>query len=407
MAEFSYRGRDASGELVTGAIEAGTERAAADTLIRRGVTPLTIQPKQQAAHPARAGLSLFAEKITADDLIVFTRQMYSLTKAGIPLLRAIEGLAQNSPKKRLRVVLTDVVEQLERGRELSAALAAYPKVFPRVMVAVIHVGENTGQLETSFEQLSEYFSREQSTAKQVKSALRYPMFIVSALVIAMFILNIWVIPVFANMFSQFNAELPLPTRILIGTSNFFVTWWPLLLAVLAGMIFVFKSYTQSLTGRERWDRFKTRMPIFGDIVLRSLLSRFSRSFSVMLRAGVPLTQSLHLVADAVDNYWMQARVEDMRRTIEKGEGLTRAAQASGLFTPLVMQMISVGEETGRVDELLKEVADYYEREVDYDLQSLTARIEPILLVLVAAMVAVMALGIFTPMIGMMDAYKGR
>ncbi|CAB0150568.1 Type II secretion system protein F [Pseudidiomarina piscicola] len=406
MAEFSYRGRDAAGELVTGALEANSERAAADTLIRRGVTPLTIQQRQAEAK-SESNFNLFAEKVNRDDLIVFTRQMYSLTKAGIPLLRAIQGLAENSPKKRMRSVLSDVVEQLERGRELSVAMGAHPKVFPRLLVAIVHVGENTGQLEEAFEQLSDYLSKEEETRKQVKAALRYPMFIVTALVVAMFILNIWVIPTFARMFEQFNAELPLPTRILLGVSDFFVSWWPLMLVAIAALIFGVNRFRTSEQGRLHWDRWKTRLPIFGDIVFRSLLSRFSRSFAVMLRAGVPLTQSLHLVADAVDNYWMHDRIEEMRRTIEKGEGLSRAAQSTHLFTPLVMQMISVGEETGRVDELLNEVADYYEREVDYDLKNLTARIEPILLVLVAIMVAVMALGIFTPMWDMMDAYKGR
>ena len=405
MAEFDYRGRDASGELVTGALEANSERAAADTLIRRGVTPLTIVLRQEKS--ANAGFSLFEESINLDDLIVFTRQMYSLTKAGIPILRAIDGLADNSPKKRMRAVLKDVGEQLERGRELSAAMAGHPKVFPRLLIAVVHVGENTGQLEEAFEQLSEYLSKEQDTRKQVKSALRYPMFIISALVIAMFILNIWVIPTFARMFEQFGAELPLPTRILIGTSDFFVNWWPAMIIFMVLAWIGFKRFTTSNDGRLIWDRWKTRMPVFGDLVKRSLLSRFSRSFAVMLRAGVPLTQSLHLVADAVDNYWMAERIEEMRRTIERGEGITRAAQSTKLFTPLVMQMISVGEETGRVDELLNEVADYYEREVDYDLKSLTARIEPIMLVIVAVMVAIMALGIFTPMWDMMDAYKGR
>ncbi len=405
MAEYTYRGRDASGELITGGLEANSERAAADTLIRRGVTPLSITVRRDKQDEPT--VSFFSEKITLDDLIVFTRQMYSLTKAGIPILRAIDGLAENSPKKRMRQVLKDVGEQLERGRELSAAMAGHPKVFPRLLVAVVHVGENTGQLEEAFEQLSEYLAKEQDTRKQVKAALRYPMFIVSALVVAMFILNIWVIPTFARMFEQFGAELPLPTRILLGTSDFFVTWWPLMLVVMVLGWFTFNRFKASKDGRVVWDRWKTQMPIFGDIVKRSLLSRFSRSFAVMLRAGVPLTQALHLVADAVDNYWMGQRVDDMRRTIERGEGLTRAAQSTHLFTPLVMQMISVGEETGRVDELLNEVADYYEREVDYDLKSLTARIEPILLVLVAVMVAIMALGIFTPMWDMMDAYKGR
>ncbi len=405
MADYRYRGRDAEGQPISGSIEAANEGAAADALVRRGVTPLDISLAPAKAPPGM-GLQLFKPKITSDDLIVFTRQMYALTKAGIPLLRAIEGLAENTSNKRLSAVLYDVVESLERGRELSTAMAAHPKVFPRLLVSVVHVGENTGQLEQAFEQLSEYLAREQETRKQVKTALRYPTFISIALVIAMFVLNIFVIPTFASMFKRFDVELPLATRVLIGTSDFFVAWWPAMLLVGVAAIVFIRRYLRTEAGRMRWDYLKIRLPLVGDIVMRSLLSRFSRSFGVMLRAGVPLTQALSLVAEAVDNSWMGKRINDMRRSIERGESLSRATRHSQLFTPLVLQMIAVGEETGRVDELLHEVADYYEREVDYDLKSLTARIEPIMLVIVAGLIAVMALGIFMPMWDMMSAYQG-
>lgn len=405
MADYRYRGRDAEGQPISGSIEATNEGAAADALVRRGVTPLDISLAPAKAPPG-TGFQLFKPKITSDDLIVFTRQMYALTKAGIPLLRAIEGLAENTSNKRLSAVLHDVVESLERGRELSTAMAAHPRVFPRLLVSIVHVGENTGQLEQAFEQLSEYLAREQETRKQVKTALRYPTFISIALVIAMFVLNIFVIPTFASMFKRFDVELPLATRVLIGTSDFFVAWWPAMLLVGVAAIVFIRRYLRTDTGRMRWDYLKIRLPLVGDIVLRSLLSRFSRSFGVMLRAGVPLTQALSLVAEAVDNSWMGKRINDMRRSIERGESLSRATRHSQLFTPLVLQMIAVGEETGKVDELLHEVADYYEREVDYDLKSLTARIEPIMLVIVAGLIAVMALGIFMPMWDMMSAYQG-
>lgn len=405
MADYRYRGRDAEGQPISGSIEATNEGAAADALVRRGVTPLDISLAPAKAPPG-TGFQLFKPKITSDDLIVFTRQMYALTKAGIPLLRAIEGLAENTSNKRLSAVLHDVVESLERGRELSTAMAAHPRVFPRLLVSIVHVGENTGQLEQAFEQLSEYLAREQETRKQVKTALRYPTFISIALVIAMFVLNIFVIPTFASMFKRFDVELPLATRVLIGTSDFFVAWWPAMLLVGVAAIVFIRRYLRTEAGRMRWDYLKIRLPLVGDIVLRSLLSRFSRSFGVMLRAGVPLTQALSLVAEAVDNSWMGKRINDMRRSIERGESLSRATRHSQLFTPLVLQMIAVGEETGKVDELLHEVADYYEREVDYDLKSLTARIEPIMLVIVAGLIAVMALGIFMPMWDMMSAYQG-
>ncbi|WP_417663807.1 type II secretion system F family protein [Pseudidiomarina donghaiensis] len=407
MANYKYRGRDTGGQVVQGVIEAASESSAAESLLRRGVTPLAINVESAAnkASPEKKGL--FEQRINHVDLIIFTRQMYSLTKAGIPLLRAMEGLAENTSNKRFSAVLHDLVDQLERGRQLSSAMASHPRVFPRLLVAIVHVGENTGELEGAFLQLSEYLEKEQETRKAIKAALRYPMFIMMALVAAVVVINIWVIPPFAQMFANFNVELPLPTRIILATSNFFVSWWPLMLGAFVVAIAGAVNYVKTTAGKLAWDKFKTRMPVVGDIIMRSLLARFARTFAVMLQAGVPLTQGLGLVAEAVDNAWMSGRINDMRRNIERGESLTRTARSSELFTPLVLQMISVGEETGRVDEMLFEVAGYYEREVDYDLKSLTARIEPIMLVFVAIIITIMALGVFLPMWEMMDAYRGR
>lgn len=407
MANYKYRGRDNGGQPVQGVIEAASESSAADSLMRRGITPLAIHKEAVEVKSTAASSGLFQQRIGHVDLIIFTRQMYSLTKAGIPLLRAMEGLAENTSNKRFGAVLKDLVEQLERGRQLSSAMASHPKVFPRLLVAIVHVGENTGELEGAFLQLSDYLEKEQETRKAIKSALRYPMFIMFALVAAVVIINIWVIPPFAQMFANFNVELPLPTRIILATSNFFVTWWPLMLGAVVVAIAGAINYVKTVPGRMVWDKYKTSMPVVGDIVMRSLLARFARTFAVMLQAGVPLTQGLGLVAEAVDNSWMGGRINDMRRNIERGESLTRTARNSDLFTPLVLQMIAVGEETGRVDEMLFEVAGYYEREVDYDLKSLTARIEPILLVFVAVIITIMALGVFLPMWEMMDAYRGR
>ncbi|RUO49121.1 type II secretion system F family protein [Pseudidiomarina donghaiensis] len=407
MANYKYRGRDTGGQVVQGVIEAASESSAAESLLRRGVTPLAINVESAAnkASPEKKGL--FQQRINHVDLIIFTRQMYSLTKAGIPLLRAMEGLAENTSNKRFSAVLHDLVDQLERGRQLSSAMASHPRVFPRLLVAIVHVGENTGELEGAFLQLSDYLEKEQETRKAIKAALRYPMFIMMALVAAVVVINIWVIPPFAQMFANFNVELPLPTRIILATSNFFVNWWPLMLGAVVVAIAGIVNYVKTTAGKLAWDKFKTRMPVVGDIIMRSLLARFARTFAVMLQAGVPLTQGLGLVAEAVDNAWMSGRINDMRRNIERGESLTRTARSSELFTPLVLQMISVGEETGRVDEMLFEVAGYYEREVDYDLKSLTARIEPIMLVFVAIIITIMALGVFLPMWEMMDAYRGR
>ena len=370
--------------------------------------PLLNQKKRSAENEGDGFdiTRLFQQKVGLDEMIIFSRQMYSLLKAGIPIIRAIKGLSENASHKRFQEILKDIADQLEQGRSLSSSMAKYEKVFTRLTISVVVVGENTGKLDDVFLQLALYFEREQETRKRIKSALRYPTFVLIALAIAMFILNLFVVPVFTQMFERFDTELPIMTRVLIGTSNFFVNYWWLLIIVIVGGIFAVKQYVNSTNGRLKWDKFKLKLPVVGSIIERSLLSRYSRSFSMILRAGVPLTAGLSLTADAVDNAHMQKRIKEMRQGIEKGESLLRVSKNSELFSTLVLQMIAVGEETGRLEPLLEESADYYEREVDFDLKSLTAKIEPILIGFVAVMVLILALGIFTPMWNMMSAVKG-
>ena len=406
MAMFKYQAKDSQGKLVQGVIEAANQNAAADALFKRDCIPMSITPTKEQLSDGNF-MRYFEPKVELDELIIFCRQMYSLLKAGIPIIRAIVGLAETTTQKRFAEALTDLTKQLEQGRNLSSAMASHKKIFNRLMVSIVVVGESTGRLEDAFLQLATYFEREQETRKRIKSAMRYPTFVILALVAAMFILNIFVIPTFANMFSKFNAELPLMTRILIGTSGFSVNYWLMLIIGMVATVALVRNYLHSVSGRLKWDRIKLKIPLVGTIIERSLLARYSRSFAMILRSGVPMTTGLSLVAEAVDNTFMEQKVLEMRRGIEKGESLLRVSKQSGLFTQLVLQMVAVGEETGQVDELLQESAEFYEREVDFDLKSLTAKIEPILISAVAVMVLVLALGIFTPMWDMMSAIKGR
>lgn len=407
MANFVYTARDSNGDTVSGQVEASSEGAAADVLRRRSFIPLTIQRQAEQGKTSIDQLELWRSKVSLTDLILFSRQMYSLMKAGIPIVRAIEGLAQSTSSKRLQKVLGELVSQLENGRSLSVALAEHPKVFSRLMVSVVHVGENTGRLDEAFLQLNYYFEQELETRKQIKQATRYPFFVLIALVVAMFILNLAVIPQFADMFARFNADLPWSTKALLACSAFFVAYWPLIIIVAMGATFGFCSYTKTEKGRVVWGRWRLVFPIIGNVIYRATLGRFARSFGMMLKAGVPMTSALTLVADAVDNEYMGEKIRDMRRNIERGESLLRVSQQSGMFSPLVLQMIAVGEETGAMDDMLAEVAGFYEREVAFDLKSLTAKIEPILIAIVAVMVLILALGIFTPMWDMLNAYKGN
>jgi len=406
MAQFVYTARDSAGKAVSGEIEAGNESAAADILRRRSVIPLTISRQDTPAKTSLMGPVLWQRKISLTDLIMLSRQMYSLMRAGIPIIRAIEGLAQSTSSVRLQGILLELVDQLQNGRNLSQALAAHPKVFSRLMVSIVHVGENTGRLDEAFLQLTYYFEQELETRKQIKQATRYPIFVLLTLVVAMFILNLAVIPQFASMFARFNAELPWSTKALLASSEFFIRFWPLMLIGFIASVFGLRSYIQTDKGRRAWGRWKIRFPIIGSIIYRATLGRFARSFGMMLKAGVPMTSALTLVADAVDNDFLGDSIRDMRRNIERGESLLRVSQQSQMFTPLVLQMLAVGEETGAMDDMLAEVAGFYEREVAFDLKSLTAKIEPILISIVAVMVLILALGIFTPMWDMLNAYKG-
>ena len=231
---------------------------------------------------------------------------------------------------------------------------------------------------------------------QVKSALRYPSFVVAAMAIAIVVVNIWVIPAFAQVFKGFNAELPFMTRLLINFSDFMVADWPYLLAGLVGIVFAFRAWVATPMGRYLWDRTKLRVPIAGKIVEKATLARFSRSFALAVRSGVPVVQAMSVVAQTVDNVFIADKIEKMREGVERGESVLRTAISARVFTPIVLQMVAVGEESGALDDMMEEVADMYQREVEYELKNLSQQIEPILIVALGILVLVLALGIFLP-----------
>ncbi|GIC76087.1 type II secretion system F family protein [Moritella sp. F3] len=405
MPNFSYKGRDSQGNATSGKQEAQNQDALVQSLMAKGIIPTEIKVAKTSS--GNIDLSqLLTKSIPLAELVIFARQMYSLTRAGIPMIRAIKGLSESSSHAKLKDVLNDVVVRLNSGNTLSASMAAHPHVFASIFVSIVRVGENTGRLDDSFLQIANYLELEMDTRRRIASAVRYPIFVLIAISAAMVILNIFVIPTFANMFNKFGVELPWATRALLASSAFFVNYWHLLIVAVMASIVGFKYYIQTDKGKLRWGLFYIRIPIVGPVIEKTLLSRFARSFSLMLKGGVPLNNSLSLVASTVDNAWMEVRILSMRAGIEEGKSLTITASESGMFTPLILQMISVGDETGQVDDLLLEAAQFYEREVDYELQSLTAKIEPILIGIVAVMVLILALGIFVPMWDMMGVVQG-
>ena len=408
MPRYHYKGRDSQGKQISGEQEAPNELALAEQLMQRGIMPTAVTPAKTTMSSINLNWSFaFKPKVSLEELVMFTRQMYALTKSGVPILRAIHGLEENARGDVLRRALATLKEDLGNGKPISVSMQAHPDVFSSLFVAIIHVGENTGKLEEAFLQLTRYFELEMETRKRIKTALRYPSFVLMALAVAMTVLNIFVIPTFANIFARFGAELPWATKVLLATSHFFISYWPALLVGTGLTVFAVRRWLKTATGMLFWHRYQLRLPIVGSILKRALMARFCRSFAMMLRSGIPINQALSMVADAVDNVYIGQHVRDMRSGVERGESLLRITTNSQLFTGLVIQMIAVGEETGMVDQMIQEAAEYYEREVDYDLKTLTAKIEPILIVIVAIMVLILALGIFTPMWDMMRVFKGH
>jgi MSHA biogenesis protein MshG len=398
---FAYKGRNSRGELMQGVLEGADSGAVADQLFGTGVTPVEIHATTRAVSAVAGELSAwekFSEKkVQSIDVQLFSRQMYTLIKSGVPLMRGLAGLQESSISKSFGRVIKDLRESLDSGRELSAAMRRHPACFSNFYLSMIRVGEMTGRLEEVFLRLYDHLEFDRDMRGRVKSALRYPMFVVLAMVIAMGIINVFVIPQFVTVFAKFGAELPLMTRILIGTSSFTVHYWPLLLGLIVAAVFGFRAWIATPAGLYTWDRHKLRLPIAGKIILKGTMARFARSFALSMKSGVPIVQALTVVSQTVDNAYLAARIEQMRDGVERGESILRTSTTAGVFTPIVLQMIAVGEETGSLEELMDEIAQMYEREVDYELKTLSSQIEPILITFLGAMVLVLALGIFLPM----------
>ncbi len=410
MSNFAFKGRNGRGELVEGIVDAVNSDAVAAQLMAGGVVPVSIEATAEAVSVAGGSNwleALLAKPISQEDALVLTRQLYTLQKAGVPILRALAGLEASTSHPGIVALLQDVRASLDQGRELGTAFARHPNVFSSFYVAMTRVGELTGKLTEVFQRLSEHLEFELDIRARIKQALRYPIMVIVAMGIALVVINIFVLPKFADVFSHFKTELPVMTRVLLGFSAWTVKWWPLVVAGFIGAGLAWRNWIATPTGRYTWDRFKLRLPIAGNIVLKATLARFARSFALASSSGVPISQALTVVAQTVDNAYIGARIEQMRDGVERGESISRCATGTGVFTPIVLQMIAVGEETGELDTLMTEIAQMYERETDFAIKGLSAAIEPILLTIIGGMVLVLALGVFLPLWNLGQAAMGR
>jgi type II secretory pathway component PulF len=404
MPNYRFKARDRSGTLHTGAIEAVRKEVVADYLSGRDLIPVRIEEERVAARSLDDYLRRL-KKIESQDIVIFSRQLATLVGAGIPFLQSLATIERQIEHPRLKEVLIDIRRTVEEGASFSDALAKHPKIFSRMYVSMIRAGETAGILEDILNRLAVLAEHEAETRNRVKNAVRYPLIVVIAICGAFVFLVSFVIPKFAAIFSRFKTELPFPTRVLIGINHAFHQYWHIMILVAAVSLWAVRWYINTPAGRRWWDGLKLKLPVFGILFQKVAFSRFARIFAAMQKSGLPMMQTLDIVADTVGNVVIERAIDTMRDSLREGRGLQSPMEESRLFPPLVVQMVGVGEETGNLDTMLNKVSDYYDMDVDYTLRNLSTLIEPILLSFVAGMVLFLALGIFLPMWNMISLFK--
>ncbi len=395
MPLYHYKARGPRGDAVEGRLEAATAEAVASELMEGGLTPVAIEETRD-----QGGVTPWWRRLAGGprpgELARFARQMHSLLHAGVPLIQALQGLTRAYAGSPLAEVLQRIIRSLEAGHDLASALHRQPETFSPLFVALVRMGEQSGRLEAIFAALARDLEREEQTRKRLRAASRYPLLVIAVTLIAVAVIDLQVVPAFAQVFRQFGTELPLPTRVLLASSRLLIQGWPvLLLGLLLGGLGL-RLYLQDERGRYRWDRWRLHLPLLGPLLQQAALARFGHGFALAQASGLPLITGLTLVARALGNRFIESRILAMRDGIERGERLSETARRSGVFDDLALQMFAVGETTGTLDDLMEEIAGYYDRELDYALDRLSAAVEPLLTLIVALLVGLVAVAVFLP-----------
>jgi len=398
MKTFTYQARDYKGNQVQGKVDSISANGVATYLLQEGLIPTKIEELLESqSFFERLEKKLKVYHVKPKDLMVFCRQMHALIKASVPVVNALTYLTESTKSIALASCLEGVINAISGGQTLTQAFAKYPNIFTPIFISIIDAGENSGQLEMAFLRIAEHLEFELKTGRQFKAVMRYPAMVITVATIALLVINFMVVPTFVKLFAGFKTELPIPTRILIAVSNFLVGNWLYLLIGIIIIVLIAGRYFKTKPGRLLWDEYKLKIPIIGNILQQIILARFARIFAMMIQAGVPIARGLVLVAKVVNNEYISNGILFIRNGVEHGESISKTAAQAGLFPPMILQMLNVGEETGSIDYLLLEIAKYYEEEIKYSLDRLSETIEPILLIFMGGMVLILAMGVFLPM----------
>jgi len=396
MPNFKYKVRDRSGKAIAGAIDAPTLQIAGDRLFQLGYFPIKIEEEGKDLSLTPSDLWQRFQKVKLEDLLFFSQQLSTLYKAGIPLLTGLRSLSEQIENKKLKPILEAISRQIERGSTLFEAVSRYPKVFSPVYVNMVRAGETSGMLGQSLDRFVTLANRELRARQRIKEATRYPKIVILSLATAFAVLITFVIPRFGEVFSRFNTPLPLPTRVMIALNHAFHGYWYLVLASLFGIPFLIRHYIQTEKGKYFWDKLKTRIPIFGSLFLKIALSRFAYTFVMLNRSGIPILQTLEITSTTINNAILTQAIKKIREKVREGSSLAEAMKESGSFTSLVIQMLSVGESSGTLDEMFMRVTEYYDIEVESSIKKLSTYVEPTLTVFLGVVVLFLALAVFLP-----------
>lgn len=384
---FVWEGKDRQGKLQRGEMRAGSENIVNASLRRQGILVTKVKKRKMGA----------GRSIKAKDLTTFTRQMATMLRAGVPLLQSFDIVGRSYPNPSMARLVTEIRNDVETGTSLSAAFRKYPRYFDHLYCNLVEAGEEAGMLELILDRLATYQEKTLAIRSKIKSALTYPIAVMIVAMIVVTIIMMFVVPTFQDVFKQFGADLPAPTLVVIAISNFFVHYWYILFGSLfIGGYFIFQSWKRSDKVKEFVDRMMLRLPVFGDLVLKGTLARWTRTLSTMFGAGVPLVEALDSVGGASGNIVYQQATAKIQQDVSTGTSLTLSMQSTGVFPPLVLQMASIGEESGSLDQMLAKAADIYEAEVDELVKALSSLLEPIIIVVLGVLIGGLVIAMYLP-----------
>lgn len=399
---YTYTVRDLGGKVVTGTLTADSQQLLVSRLREMGYTPLKIGMQSSGGVKREIHLRRTPK---LKDLAVFSRQFATMVNSGLPILRALSILEQQTESRLISKATATVRQDVERGSSLSAGMANHPKVFNNLYVAMVRSGETGGVLEAVLERLADNLEREVSLRNRIRSAMTYPVVVAGFVTLILLAMLIFIVPQFKDIYATLGGNLPLPTRMLLKVSQVLTTYFWVVGLVVAGLVVAVKRYKKTEAGQAAWDRLKLKVPVFGELFRKTALARFARVLGVLNRSGVPILQSLEVVSETVNNSLISKAVLDVQQSVKGGESLSKPLARHGVFPPMVVQMLAVGEETGALDTMLEKVGDFYDDEVTATVDSLTSLIEPVMIFIVGGAVGLAVIALYLPMFNIINLIK--